>query len=919
MEGGSGETSSLRQPGRMEVGRGRDRRRGLDGGESTPSLWSSLAVGWPLIGRSEELALTSTLLGRRTGGVVLAGAPGVGKTRLARAILEQAGEQGYATAWATATRAAASIPYGALAHLLPEPESGAGGGPLAFFQRAVRSLVAQAEGRSLALTIDDAHLLDDASAAVAQGLAAGGGAFVIVTIRTGEVVPDAIVALWKDGTSDYIELQPLSEDDVASLLEEVLGDVAGGTSHALWSATRGNPLYLRELVREGLARGALFNVGGVWRWNRPVVPGPRLLELIEARVGRLESIERELLEFVAAEEPLEARVLESLAEPGVLAGLERHGLLEAISGGRRLQIRFAHPLYAEAIRARTPEIRVRELHRRLAQALEQCGARRLRDLLRIAVHRLEGGDTPSAGLLADAARQAEVAFDYPMAERLAREASKAGGGVAVGILLGRALQGQGRYAEAETLLGTLAGSADTDALRSELAELRSGNLFWGLGRPTRAEEVLQQSERAIVDPSTRQELISLRVGFACAAGRPREALDAAAPVLERSSKSSRRAVLRTLLHVVPGFAIVGQTERALEAADQALAAASAFGTTLPFAPGHLVIGRLLALRLAGELSAAERAGKEGYERALEQGDQDSMALIAMFRGQVALDQGRVRSAAHLLHEARMFFRELDVIGFLPWCQADLARALALSGDPVRGGLMLDEAQEGQSESVRIDQAALGTAAIWVAVAKGELSDAVRLALSTAEDAEALGQIAFEASALHDVARLGQPRAAVSRLSALAAKCQGRLFTLFAEHATALVEADGEALEGASRKFEELGALLLSAESSSEAAAAHRAATRVTSARRAEVRTRSLLEQCEGARTPATGTPATGELTHREREVAALAASGLSNRAIADRLVISRRTVENHLQHAYAKLGATNRIELTALLEPTSSE
>ena len=68
MEGGSGETSSLRQPGRMEVGRGRDRRRGLDGGESTPSLWSSLAVGWPLIGRSEELALTSTLLGRRTGG-----------------------------------------------------------------------------------------------------------------------------------------------------------------------------------------------------------------------------------------------------------------------------------------------------------------------------------------------------------------------------------------------------------------------------------------------------------------------------------------------------------------------------------------------------------------------------------------------------------------------------------------------------------------------------------------------------------------------------------------------------------------------------------------------------------------------------------------------------------------------------------
>src|SRR5262249_13196809 len=133
------------------------------------------------------------------------------------------------------------------------------------------------------------------------------------------------------------------------------------------------------------------------------------------------------------------------------------------------------------------------------------------------------------------------------------------------------------------------------------------------------------------------------------------------------------------------------------------------------------------------------------------------------------------------------------------------------------------------------------------------------------------------------------------------------------------EADGEALEVAARKFEEFGALLLAAESSNEAASAHRAAGRSTSAQRAEVRARSLLERCEGARTPATGRPSTDELTAREREGAALAASGLSNQAIADRLVLSRRTVENHLQHVYAKLGTTSRIELTALLELTPTE
>src|SRR5262245_23984145 len=535
---------------------------------------SAGAASWPLVGRGEELAFVSALMGRGAGGIVLAGTAGVGKTRLARALLGEAEGRGYATAWATATRAAASIPYGALADLVPQREGGAAG-PLAFFQRAVRMLADRGEGRTLALAIDDAHLLDDASAAVAQRLAAGAGAFVIVTVRTGEAVPDAIVALWKDGTSDYLELQPLSEDDVVSLLAEVLGgDVEAGTSRRLWQATRGNPLYLRELVREGLDGGAFTCVGGVWRWRGGVVPGPRLLELIELRIGRLGVSERELLEFVAAEGPIEAGVLERVSDSGVLAGVERDGLLEGLRSGRRLELRFAHPLYAEAIRARSPETRARELHRRLAKTLERYGARRQRDHLRIAVHRLEGGETASASLLAEAAREAEAVFDYSLAERLARRALEAGARIAVGILLGRALHGQGRFAEAETVLDGLAGRVRSDAQRSELAELRAGNLFWGLGRPTEAENVLRQGEQAIVDPLRREELLSLRVGFACAAGRPLEALDAAAPILQRPG-TSRRAVLRTLLHIVPGLAIVGQTARALEAADRALAVGAA--------------------------------------------------------------------------------------------------------------------------------------------------------------------------------------------------------------------------------------------------------------------------------------------------------------------------------------------------------
>lgn len=48
---------------------------------------------------------------------------------------------------------------------------------------------------------------------------------------------------------------------------------------------------------------------------------------------------------------------------------------------------------------------------------------------------------------------------------------------------------------------------------------------------------------------------------------------------------------------------------------------------------------------------------------------------------------------------------------------------------------------------------------------------------------------------------------------------------------------------------------------------------------------------------------------REREIALLAVEGLTNRAIADKLVLSKRTVENHLQRVYSKFGVSSRVEL----------
>jgi DNA-binding CsgD family transcriptional regulator len=74
----------------------------------------------------------------------------------------------------------------------------------------------------------------------------------------------------------------------------------------------------------------------------------------------------------------------------------------------------------------------------------------------------------------------------------------------------------------------------------------------------------------------------------------------------------------------------------------------------------------------------------------------------------------------------------------------------------------------------------------------------------------------------------------------------------------------------------------------------------------------VLARCDTLHTPAllAVQPA---LTSRERQVAELAAEGARSREIADRLFLSPRTVENHLQRVYAKLGVNGRMELAPAL------
>ncbi|NBH05326.1 LuxR family transcriptional regulator, partial [Amycolatopsis sp. SID8362] len=84
---------------------------------------------------------------------------------------------------------------------------------------------------------------------------------------------------------------------------------------------------------------------------------PRLVELIETRTDRVDADERRLLELLAFGEPLGSEPLVRLGAASVLASTERAGLVVSERTGRRLNVRLAHPLYAEVIRRRTSPLR----------------------------------------------------------------------------------------------------------------------------------------------------------------------------------------------------------------------------------------------------------------------------------------------------------------------------------------------------------------------------------------------------------------------------------------------------------------------------------------------------------------------------------------------------------------------------------
>jgi DNA-binding CsgD family transcriptional regulator len=870
----------------------------------------------PFAGRAAELSFLAGVLSSGTErGVVLSGAAGVGKTRLAEEVSRLAGADGCAVAWVRATRSAASVPLGAFAPLL---DGGDGRLPegVELLTRARRALADRAAGRRLVLCVDDGHLLDDASAALVHQLVAATEAFALVTLRRDEPAPDAVRALVKEDLCPLLEVGRLTREDADAMLAVAVGGpLDGATSAALRERADGNALFLRELVRHGLDCGRLTEDGGVWRWHGPVEAGTRLADLVDLRIDAVAAGARALLELVAVGAPLELAVLLAAA-PGAadaLEELERAELVQRHTDGRRRFVDVGHPLQGEAVRARLTASRLDALRCRLAAEVERAGTRRSGDVLRIATWRLDAGARGDGKLFTRAAAHALAARDPALAERLARAAIDAGAGFPAALVLARALAAAGDGVGAEARYAALADDAgDDDARAAEVAVARARNLFWALDRADDAHAVLEAAERRVRGAALRHDLAAQRVRLTAAHGRPAAALAAAAPLLadERVDEPAR---MTAAMGAVEALFSSGCSAEAVALAEAWLPVAVRRRHDLPAAEAVLLGMRAMALRLFGDLERATVLSEAAYELAVARRSAPATAVEATSLALIWLGRGRVTTALRLARESAALLRGADAVGMRAFALAAVAQAAAQLGDPAAASSAVD-AMERTPLGHKAFAVELQLARAWSAAAAGRFTRAREHARAAAAAARDRGQDAYAVRALHDLARLGDPAHAAAALAELAPRTDGPFAAAAAAHAAASAVRDGGALLEAAERLAGLGALLAAAEAADAAAAAHRDAGRQASARTAAARAGLWLASCEGARPPTLVAirDATG-LTPREREIALMAAGGSSSREIAERLVVSVRTVDNHLQNAYRKLGISSRGDLPGAL------
>lgn len=854
---------------------------------------------WPFRARDAEFRLVSHELGSARGSAVVVGRAGVGKSRLAHAAFDDH-RDGRRAWWFSCAEAIANIPYGLFATLLSRESFGLSRSEdLRRLSYLAGALGAAGNERPSLVAVDDAHQLDRSSAALLHQLAVAGAAQLLMTVRAGEPVPRDVTRLWSDGYAVRIELGPFDRAQVHDVVGARLGtDIDELIAEQIRAWTGGNALHLRELIEAGLATGRLRQDRRGWEWRGEPVLGGRLDEIIRAHLTALPRRIHPGLVALAVAEPAETEVAVALVGRLALDELVDADLAIRQEADGQVSFRLVHPLYREpvlalataddlaavraahvaALRSRVPS---GHIDLRLLQAQLTIGAAVGDDeLVAAANHAMHTDQISLAGRIVDR-----------IGDRERRRAAH-----------GHLVVHEQRFDEAIRLLE----GVDLQALPA--AEVDDTVCYHA--NALRFVSRMNDGIAVLAAAASQSLRVSVRRGMLLHwAGADAEAVAVFDDVIAPAITQGRIDLLQeceAVSFAVPAMIEVGELSRAAELAHAALRA------NLPRPWIHewwiVLLCEPQVMAAHGRLADAWRRDTTLWEESLRSVNHYAAHMSGVDRARVATTMGRYGPARTALAQA------IDTVHgqLAPHWRHGLsaldAIAAAASGDLSTAATRMDALGTAPDEPFHELTVLIGYADAFVRACTGSLGEARKRLLALDDVCAARRMLASRLDGLLLLARVGAADIASARLHGLRVDVSP-LWSAHAGYIDALAGDDGAALVAAGERYEALDVSHLAAEAFDIAADRLPAGRAATGARR---RRDECLSRGDGVPLAWWRDRRLPWLTAREREIAALAVN-LSNREIAGRLHLSVRTVENHLQQVYTKLGIAGRTEIAQRL------
>ncbi|OBJ58533.1 LuxR family transcriptional regulator [Mycobacterium sp. 1423905.2] len=849
-------------------------------------------------------------------GVALVGDSGVGKSTLARMLAKTAEAAGRTVRFALGTQTGRAIPLGAFSRAVTV---GVDHEPAIMLAAAHKTL---GRDENLVVVVDDAQLLDPLSATLVNQLAASRSARLIVTVTLGDPVLDAVTALIKERLLLTVHIDPFTREQTGVLASAVLG----GAVHPrlideLYDRSAGNLLVLRGLLSASRENGALARTEDGWQLRGPLHADRELYDFLQFRLRSLGPEELEVVEVLATAELLDWEILRGICDADAVARLERRGIIQLVADGSHALAHLNDPFIGEVALQQAGVVRSRQLNGVLAQALKKhllAGERRprspdLRTRIRLAQFMMGSDLEPDLDVVIDAAADAVALSNVVLGEELARFAFDRGGGLRAGLVLAEALAWQGRGDEAEAICLEVDIDQAGEWLVGRWGCLRAANLCWVCGRLEAARRVLAEVKTRVgSDASIRLVIEGLELSIAYFSGDVATTLEVGPSLC--SPDVPPTATVWAANATASALVAAGRFGDVQRIADAGLRAAA----LCKAGPQRFGIGmaQVTVTAFTGDYAAAEQVCQR--YAAMAAGVPIAESMVEAMRGFVQLASGELQSACAALSHS---ISELSAQGFpSPWfvlVAARRAQGEGARGDNQAAAAALRLAEEAYGPHVAVFLPELQLARAWERASAGETTAAKVHAAYAAQLAQEAGMHAMEMRGRYTAVRFGD-RTHAPRLDALATLLKTPMAEAVATHACGLARHDGDLLDAVARRFVDLGASALAADASAHAAAEHARSGDRGKEVESSTWAYGLASQC-GSRTPALEAAARPlPFSGRERQIVMLVVAGLSNRQIAERLVISVRTVEGHLYRIFAKLGINNRDQLVQIVNRDSA-